>query len=74
MAKFETGKTYSTRSACDSDCKWEFTVVKRTAKRITITGDGATRTVGVAEMGGHEIAWPLGKYSMAPIIRASRQA
>lgn len=75
MTKFEAGKTYTTRSACDSNVVWSFEVIKRTAKRITVVEDSNTvRTVGVTEMGGHEVAWPLGKYSMAPIIRASRQA
>ena len=75
MTKFEAGKTYDTRSTCDSECKWEFTAVKRTAKRLTIVEQlGKTKTIGIAEVDGEEIAYPLGKYSMAPIIRASRQA
>jgi len=69
--KFEIGKEYTTRSACDYDCIFSFTVVGRSQNFITISGEGRTRRVGVAVCDGAETAMPLGKYSMSPIIRAA---
>lgn len=37
MTKFETGKSYSVRSACDYNCVWTYEVIERTAKTITVT-------------------------------------
>lgn len=72
-AKFEIGKTYSTRSACDWETIYSFTVKSRTAKRITIEDrHGRVRTVGVQNYDGNETAKPLGTYSMCPVIRAER--
>ena len=31
MAQFQVGKTYATRSACDHDCIFSFTILARTA-------------------------------------------
>ena len=75
-AKFEVGKTYSTGEG--RDYVWRFTVVKRTPKVITIVdanpvteADKAPKRVGVTiGFNGHEIALPLGRYSMAPVINA----
>lgn len=71
-ATFETGNTYSTRSMCDYETVFSFTVAKRTAKFITITNRfGETRRVGVStDSNGNEYSLPLGTYSMCPIIRA----
>lgn len=66
--KFETGKTYTTRSICDYNCIFSITVAKRTAKTITTT-DGKTLRVG--ERDGVEQVFHLGRYSMAPCIRAA---
>lgn len=65
--KFQPGKTYQTRSICDSNCIISVTVAKRTAKTIT-TGEGKTLRIGVFE--GAEFVKPWGSYSMAPIVRA----
>lgn len=78
VEKFEVGKIYSTGEA--RDYVWRFLVVKRTAKFITIVdanpvteADLEPRRVGVTiGYGGHEIALPLGRYSMAPVINADR--
>lgn len=70
---FEVGKTYTCRSACDWDCVFEYTVVKRTAKRVTLrTKHGKTMVRGVSVYDGSEYCKPEGDYSMCPIIRASR--
>lgn len=71
MMKFEIGKTYEARSACDYDCIFSFEVVARTAKQITIKVRGEEVKRGVSMYEGSEVCFPLGKYSMCPIIRAN---
>ena len=70
--QFKVGNTYTTRSACDYDCIFSFTVVSRTDKSITITGDclsGPTRRK-VRVYSDSESVMPLGSFSMAPVITA----
>lgn len=68
---FETGKTYSTASVCDSNCIFQFTVTRRTAKFITtVDRHGEERRSKVFVRDGIECARPLGSYSMAPMIEA----
>lgn len=68
MAKFENGKTYSTRDGEN------FTVIKRTAKRLFIESQFTPeKMVGVkVDEKGIEWALPHGRYSMAPVITATR--
>lgn len=72
MLKFETGKTYSCRSLCDHECIWSFTVANRTEKTITTT-EGKTFKVNtkLSEYNQAETVFPLGRYSMAPTLRAN---
>lgn len=70
MNEFETGKSYICRSVCDHDCVWTFTVAKRTTSSIWILVDGEMVRRSVTVYDGNEIAYPFGKFSMAPIIRA----
>ena len=83
--KFEVGKTYTVRSLGDWDCVWQFTVVKRTAKFITIIEKrvaGGTLLDGPKRVkirqsyseDGAEWAMPLGQHSMCPIMKADRVA
>ena len=73
ITAFEIGGTYTARSACNSDCIWEWTVIKRTAKFITIEDDhGKISRVGVRVSDGSETADPMGRYSLSPVIRADR--
>lgn len=73
MLKFETGKTYEARSACDYDCIFSFAVVRRTAKTITFVDRNQEVTRGVKQdAGGEEFCFPRGRFSMAPIIRAHK--
>lgn len=71
---FEVGKIYSTRSICDYDCIFRFTVLSRSAKFITVSDPtgGKTRRSGVYLYDGIEHSMPLGRYSMAPVIRADK--
>jgi hypothetical protein len=66
---FEVGKTYWTRSVCDSECIITITVAKRTAKFLT-TSEG--KRLGISSWDGVEHVKPWGAYSMAPIISADR--
>lgn len=72
MAKFEAGKTYSTRSICDHDTVISITVIKRTPKTITadLGSHRGVKTLRIKEYGGEEMVKPYGSYSMAPQIRA----
>ena len=68
MTKFETNRTYTTRSICDAGMVISVTIAKRTAKTVTTT-DG--RTYRVTVLNGVESFKPWGSYSMAPTIRAA---
>lgn len=66
--QFVSGKTYSARSICDSECVFSIAIASRTKKTIT-TSEGKRLKVAVRD--GVEIVKPMGNYSMAPVIRAS---
>lgn len=72
---FEIGETYYCQSACNSDTIFEWTVIGRTVKTITVLDDsGDTKRRGVkVDDDGIEWAMPDGSYSMAPVIRADRR-
>ncbi|RWC28138.1 MAG: hypothetical protein EOS70_27900 [Mesorhizobium sp.] len=69
MTAFEPGKTYKTRSICDSNCWFSITVASRTAKTLK-TVEGKTLRIGSYD--GAETVKPYGSYSMAPVISADR--
>lgn len=71
-AKFTPGQKLSDRSACDHDCVFRATVIRRTAKRVTLDlGRGEIKTVGIfIDSSGHEACFPFGRYSMASIFSA----
>ena len=77
-AKFEAGTTYYARSACDWDCIYRVTVVRRTAKSVWITdphSDGKPKRRAIVDYGdGVERFYPFGRYSMAAVMRADRTA
>lgn len=70
--KFQVGKTYSTRSACDHECIFSFTVVGRTEKTVTIDprSRGAVRRKVRIGSDGVERCDPHGRYSMSPVLAA----
>ena len=74
MTKFETGKTYTMRSACDHDCVWAYTVKTRTAQTVTLVDEkGKELKCRISCCSTlEEMVRPLGKYSMCPVLRASR--
>lgn len=71
MTKFETGKTYYTRSIVDADTFIRVTVAKRTDKTI-VTSTGDRLRINVWQ--DVEQVKPWGSYSMAPIVGADRLA
>lgn len=73
MTTFQIGKTYTTRSACDYDTIFAWTVTARTAKRLTLEDrHGRTTQRGIYIWNGIEHCKPDGTYSMCPIISAER--
>ena len=75
MKTFEIGKTYSTRSICDHNCVWSFTITARTASTVTAVNEkGETSKFRISkkfsDYRNAETIFPLGRYSMCPIISA----
>jgi hypothetical protein len=72
MQKFNVGQTYSTRSLCDWNCIFSFTILARTAKTVTVKVEGKTVSRGVKPNydGTAEGFKPFGTYSMAPFVTA----
>lgn len=75
MTKFEEGKRYEMRSACDHECVWSYTVKARTEATITLVDDfGKVVKCRInKQTSGYfnrEAVRPLGSYSMAPILLA----
>ena len=74
MKKFEIGKEYSMRSACDHNSNWSYTVIARTAATITISDGKETKkcrvSKQVSEWNNAETIYPLGQYSMSPSLVA----
>jgi hypothetical protein len=70
--RFEIGKTYATRSACDYDCIYSFVILARTAKTVTVDVHGKTVRRGLNVWNEVEQFKPFGSYSMCAIISADR--
>lgn len=75
MKKFEIGKTYKMGFVGDADLFVEYKVIARTACTITLEDEkGKTKKCRInktiSEMDNREAVYPLGRYSMAPILRA----
>lgn len=74
MKKFEIGKTYSMRSACDHNCIWTYTVTARTAQTVTISDGKEVKkcriSKKISEYRNAETIYPLGQYSMCPSLTA----
>ena len=70
MTKFEIGQTYATRSICDHDTWFRFTILARTAKTVTIKVNGNIVRRGLTDYDGVEQFKPYGSYSMCAVIGA----
>ena len=80
MLKFEVGNIYACRSICNYDCVWYFRVISRTKSTVTILKDGEKNPVvkrinkQLSETLDAESVYPLGNYSMAPVLSADKSA
>jgi hypothetical protein len=72
MLRFIVGRTYSTRSICDHDCVFAFTILARTAKTITTQIHGKTVRRGLSLWNGVEQFKPYGSYSMCAVVSADK--
>lgn len=75
MKKFEIGKKYSMVSPCQYSCTWEYKVVSRTEKMITLEATESNHSNKKCRLkieNGEEYCYPLGRYSMCPVLRAGR--
>lgn len=74
MKRFEIGSTYSMRSVCDHNCIWNYTVTERTAQTITVTDGKEIKKLRISKKYSQyrdaETVFPLGQYSMAPMLTA----
>lgn len=69
--QFVIGSEVSCRSLGDYECVFRFTVLKRTAKFVTLRYHGTEHRVALRTWSdGAEYCYPLGTYSMAPMLKA----
>lgn len=72
MNTFQPGQTYWTRSICDHDHIITVEVLSRTAKTIKAKTVRGIQTFRISQYNGVEQVMPWGRFSMAPIVDASR--
>lgn len=74
---FTANTAYTSRFITDADSTFDVSVVKVTAKTVSFlhphTGD-VTRAKVMHDDDGVAFFFPLGRYSMAPVVRASKVA
>jgi hypothetical protein len=70
--KFEVGQTYADRSACDHECVFAHTILRRTPKTVAIEVHGKIVTRGIFVYDGVEQIKPYGTYSMCAVLSADR--
>ena len=74
MKKFEVGQVYMMRSPGDHNCIWLYKVMKRTEKTITIFDGKEIKNCRISKYDvKEETVYPLGKYSLCPILRAENR-
>lgn len=77
IKQFEIGKRYAMNSICDTNCVWRYTVVSRTTCTVVLeneSGEKITCRINkkASEWRGVEMVYPLGHYSMCPILTAEK--
>jgi len=71
---FVVGQTLSVRSLGDWDCVFTFTVTKRSEKFVTLDWRGQVSRVAIRKWTDDvEYCYPLGTYSLAPLLRADAE-
>ena len=83
MIEFEVGRKYYCISLCDHECIWRYEITHRTNKMITIKDfhekGEKLQTYEERRLKIHisnddvEYCYPLGKYSMCPVLCADRE-
>lgn len=71
MAQFIPGGRYALTFPCNSDLHVVYEVLKRTQKFVTVTDGRDTVRCKIDTFQGEEFCLPLGRYSMAPALRAN---
>ena len=75
LITFKKEKKYQCCSPCNYECVWEFKIIKRTEKTVSIkdvfTKDIIIKKIKVID--NIETISPLGVYSMSPVLRASAE-
>ena len=72
--QFQVGQSYATRSICDYDCIYRFTILGRTAKTVKISAHGEVKTCRISVYNDVEQIKPFGSYSMCCILGADETA
>lgn len=77
MKQFEIGKRYAMNSICDTNCVWRYTVVSRTACSVVLENESVEKITcrinkKVSEWNNAETVYPLGHFSMCPILTAEK--
>jgi len=70
MNTFTENQELSARSICNNDCIFTATVIKRTAKTVTIKDDRGERRCKIHNYGDGEFIFPYGQYSMCTTFQA----
>jgi len=74
ITKFVEGKSYMVRYIT-SDLTYPIQVVKRTAKTIVVKGRSLdNKRLKIQVYDGAEYVLPYGSYSMAPVLRSTKEA
>jgi hypothetical protein len=68
---FQIGLTYTDTAACDHGVVYSFTVVSRTEKSIVVEHRGEKTRRSVKMDNGVEFCFPMGKFSLCPVITAA---
>lgn len=71
MKKFKLNTEYKAKSICDYDCIFNFRIIKRTEKTVTIATRDGEKRCKIYVFENVETIYPLGNYSMCPILRAA---
>lgn len=71
LRTFQVGQRYGLTFIGDSDLHVIYEVLARTNKYITVTDGHETVRVGVRIHWGEEIAYPMGRYGLAPQLGAN---
>ena len=75
MKRFEVGSTYSMKSICDHNCVWFVKILKRSKCYLTVKISGTIQPVRcrIKHYISGEYIYPLGRYSMAPMLKSERK-